>query len=136
MRVDEVVRLKLGQVNTGPADAFVQDFIDISEPHPFNSKSRLLGGTAIELSRFGNRVHISDIVGLQPGEGKASQSMRLLISLAQRHNVVLELIAKAYRDDRMSTEQLVQWYKRLGFQPMENLDEIDIDDGVEMRYYP
>lgn len=134
MIVNEVIRL--GQTNSGPADQFVQDFIDMSDEHPFNPRARIVGGAALELSRFGNRIHLSDITSLEPGKGHAGRAMSLIKKLADKHNVQVELIAKAYRDDRMDTEQLIQWYQRLGFQLMDNPDEIGLDDGIEMRYYP
>lgn len=134
MRVSEVI--KLGQPNTGPADAFIQDFLEISDEHPFNRGARIIGGSAIELSKFHGNIHLSDITSLDPGKGHSAAAMRLLIKLADKHNVVIELIAKAYRDDRMSTEQLVQWYQRLGFQLMQDPDDLDLDYGVEMRYIP
>lgn len=132
MRVDEVV--KLGKPKQGPADAFIQDFLDISEPHPFNPRVGIIGGAAIELSKFNGNIHLSDITSLDPGKGYSNAAMRLLTRLADKHNVVIELIAKAYRNDRMDTEQLVQWYQRLGFQPVD--DDLDLDYGVEMRYIP
>jgi hypothetical protein len=133
MRVDEVIRL--GQVNKGPAEAFLQDFYELSDEHPFNNKARVIAGTAIELGRYQNRIHISDITSLNPGKGYGGKAMQMLIKLAHKHNVGLELFAKAYRDDRMSTEELIKWYQRLGFQVVDDLDDLDLDDGVEMRYY-
>jgi hypothetical protein len=134
MRVDEVVRL--GKPNEGPADAFIQDFLDMSDEHPFNPRVGIIGGAAIELSKFHGNIHLSDITSLDPGKGHSSTAMRLLTKLADKHNVVIELIAKAYRDDRMSTEELVQWYQRLGFKLMQDPDDLDLDYGVEMRYIP
>ena len=133
MRVDEVIRL--GQVNTGPANEFLQDFENMSDEHPFNHKARVVGGAAIKLGRYQNRIHISDITSLEPGKGHGGTAMKMLIKLAHKHNVGLELFAKAYRDDRMSTEQLVKWYQKLGFHIVDDLDDLDLDDGVEMRYY-
>lgn len=136
MRVNEVARVRLGSVNKGPAEDFLEDFIDITEEHPFSRNARIMGGAAIELSRVGPRVHIHDITSLDPGKGHGGAAMRMLQKLAERNGVVLELHAKAYRDDRMDTEQLIKWYQKLGFQLMDKPEDIDLDDGAEMRYYP
>jgi len=134
MRVKEVARVKLGSVNKGPAEDFLEDFLDMSEEHPFNDRVRIIGGAAVEASRQGGNVRISDITSLDPRKGHASAAMRLLQKLAKEHGVTLKLTAKAYRDDMMSTEQLVNWYQKLGFEIESN--DNDIDNGVDMQYIP
>jgi len=134
-RLEEAV-VKLGRGNKGPADAFLKDFIEMTDDHPFDNRARILAGNVIHMSRRGSRVHLHDISSLDPGKGNASAAMRMLQRLAKEHNVIIELFAKAYRDDRMSTEKLVQWYQRLGFQTVDDTDKIDFDYGVEMCYYP
>ena len=140
MRVDEVTRVKLGQTDNSRALSFIDELEGMAEVHPFNPDQRIIGGAAIHISPTRrNRVHVHDVLSLEPNKGHATRMVRLLQKLAKKHNVAIELFAKAYSNSPnhiTDTERLVQWYEKLGFHKDEDMDEIDIDDGVEMSYYP
>lgn len=141
MRVDEVVRLKLGGGDNSRAKAFIQDLDDLSDPHPFHPRQRIIGGATVEVSPTSgrNQVHLHDVLSLEPNKGHATRTMGVLKKLADKHSVTIDLFAKAYSNSPShitDTEQLVQWYQRLGFEITDEPDEIDFDNGVEMRYIP
>lgn len=135
------LRIRLGSTDNSRAVAFLKNLEELSQPHPFNNKQRIIGGAAIEASaiRTGNRVHIHDVLTLDPDKGHATRALRLMQKLAAKHSVVLELFALAYTKDKRyqtDTRQLVKWYQKLGFEITDEPDEIDFDNGVEMSYYP
>jgi hypothetical protein len=141
MRVDEVLRLKLGGNDNSRAQAFMQDLEGLSDDHPFHPRQRIIGGATVEVSPLPgrNRVHLHDVLSLDPDKGHATRAIGLLQKLAAKHNVTIELFAKAYAKDKRyvtDTETLVKWYQKLGFTIMDEPDEIDIDNGVEMLYIP
>lgn len=139
MRVDEVI--KLGGGNNDKASAFMRDLDDLSDAHPFHPRQRIIGGATVEVSPTSgrNQVHIHDVLSLEPNKGHATRAMGILKKLADKHNVVLDLFAKAYSNSPShitDTEQLVRWYQKLGFEITDDYDPEILDDGVEMRYYP
>lgn len=134
MKIHEVVRIKLGKTDSSAADAFVDDFKKATDSHPLDHSARLLSNVSITIGVHRGRVHISDISSVVPGKGNATRALQYLVKLADKHKVSLELIAFAYRDDRMSTEDLIRLYQKVGFQLVD--DEIDVDAGAEMRYTP
>jgi hypothetical protein len=138
---DAPVRIRLGSSDNSRAQAFLKDFEELSQDHPFSHKQRIIGGAAIEASasRTRNSVHIHDVLTLDPDKGHATRALRLMQKLAAKHSVTLDLFAKAYTKDRKyqtDTKKLVQWYQKLGFEITDEPDEIDFDSGVEMRYIP
>lgn len=107
-----------------PAEAFIQDFWDNSHANWMNDRQRIVGGAGVMISRSvqdrANNVHISDIVSGETGKGYASEALKLLCALADKHGVTLDLTAKAYltgqqAKGRLTTKQLVDWYGRYGF---------------------
>lgn len=147
MKIYEVTRIKLGNGKTNKTNLFLSDLEKITTEHPFDSRSRILKSATIEVSAYDKDIHISDIRSLAPKSGAGTEAMKILINLADKHNVRLHLIAKAYSKDPKyvtDTSKLIEWYQRLGFVvDDEFLDDHAIEHGdyegydeVEMVYYP
>lgn len=124
-----------------PAETFLHRFYQLSDPHPFNHRARLVGGAVIELSRSVEDrdagIHISDIMTVQPGKGFANAAMANICELADATRVTLDLTAKAYltgdqAKGKMNTKQLVKWYNKFGFVYVSG----DPHDGVDMKRTP
>jgi len=59
----------------------------------------------------------------QRGQGHGSQAMQVLIKLADKHGVDLFLSPEALGQGKagaLKQKDLEKWYKRLGFEPVEN----------------
>jgi hypothetical protein len=108
--------------------AFMEEYFKGTHPHPFMSKDRLVGnGTneddwaIVELRPTGDRIHISAIQSLNPGQktGAASRALDKIISIADKHGVTIDLTPKAYgtAEGRLTNPQLKKWYARHGFVP-------------------
>lgn len=155
MKIYEVIsedetpqRIKLGGFNAKPknnTEQFLQDYYSNTEDHPFNSKVRVYNGAMLEISPWDNEIHIGDITSTAPRSGAGTAGMKFLTSLADKHNVKLDLTAKAYSNDPErigDTEQLARWYQRLGFQvdpdsmPDDDLDDFEGLDQIDMKYWP
>lgn len=113
----------------------MRDFEDMTEPHPFDNRKRILNDVMIELGPFGHNIHITDIVSMKPGQGHGSVALRKINDLADKHDLSIDLTAKAYSDDRMSTSQLRKWYKRHGFFDDEDTYGDDYE-GYDMKRVP
>ena len=137
MKINEVIRL--GKVDNSRALAYIDELYDVSQPHPFDNRKMILGGSIIHVSPTrNNEIHLHDIQTMEPRKGHATQAMKTLMAMADKHNVDIELIAKAYHHDSnyiTDTEDLVGWYERLGFQIENGSDDYGYGDGVEMKYY-
>lgn len=135
MKIDEITTIKLGQKpNSDKAKAFMRDFVEQSQEHPFNHRARIFHGTMIELSVDGAEIHLSDIQSMKPKSGAGTKAMKALLELADNHGVRINAFAKAYANDEQfvtDTDELVKWYERLGFTVVD-----EQDDGYEIKYYP
>lgn len=147
MKIFEVTRIKLGSNKNVRTDLFLSDLEKITTDHPYDNRSRILKNATIEVSAFNNDIHISDIRSLLPRTGAGTEAMNMLTDLADKHNVKLHLLAKAYsKDPKFVTDtiKLIKWYSSLGFVvDDEFLDDHAIEHGdyegydeVEMVYYP
>lgn len=119
-----------------PAHAFLADLRDATGENWFNGKERVLGQAATQVTLVSpSEVHINDIRSMSPGEGHASKLLKLVTTLADKHQITLDLTAKSYDDERMSTQKLISWYMRNGFE-RGDYDAYEEDDGVEMVRKP
>jgi len=113
-----MTRIKLGKKNKGGMDAFFDELFSNTKAHPFNHNSLILGNTSIQIYPVNGEAHLSDIMTLAPKTGAATEAMKYLLHLADKHQVVISGIAKAYaKDDKYvtDTKKLISWYKKLGF---------------------
>lgn len=135
--LDELVleaKISLGSTSSS-AKKFVDDFLEITDPHPWDRNSRLLEGTMVQLVPLGKSIHISDIQSTAPSSGAGTRAMKTLMRLADKHRVELVAFAQAYADDPRfitSTDRLVQWYLKLGFEIVGDRG----DDGYDITYRP
>lgn len=120
-----------------PIDAFLRSVDQMTQVHPFDHRARLFNGASVEVSRSildrYTGIHISDIRTLDAGKGYSSAALKMLCDLADEYRVTLDLTAKAYGDGpKLSTDQLVEWYGRFGFQTRRG----DKHDGYLMVRIP
>jgi len=122
------------------AKSSVDDFLDeawkLSKPHPFDRRIRLFGMIGVEMSKFDGMVHLSDIRNFgKPRQGGATSVLKKLTTLADKHKVKIDGVAKVYdqRDGHMSTtKELVKWYRKSGFKIFSGSEE----DGYRIEYSP
>jgi GNAT superfamily N-acetyltransferase len=83
---------------------------------------------AIDLIPSKDSILIASIVSLDgPGSGAGTDAMKWLVSLANKHNVTLELYPSRIGAEGPRKGELTSWYSRLGFKP---------DVGNKMVYKP
>lgn len=127
-----------GDQPMSPVDAFLKELGETTHEHPFNHRQRIVGqylGTvevSPSLNDRRNAIHIHDLTALEPGKGHGSATLKILCDLADKHDVTLEGTAKAYREDRLSTRQLLTWYVRHGFKMLGG----DEHDGYDIERRP
>lgn len=129
-----------GNASGEHVDNYMKEYHQSSQAHPFNAHARIVHNTITHLSKDGNEVHIHDIQTLESGKGHATKALKHLTNLADKHNVKLNLHAKAYSKDKThirSSKKLSDWYKKHGFDyDDEEYHPDDHHDGVDMKYYP
>jgi hypothetical protein len=155
MRLDEIsskrlesteyARIQLGRPRTDDTNKFMEDYIELTSPHPFSDKTRVFGNAMLEIYPYFGNIHLSDIRTMAPKSGAASNAVKMLTGLSNKHFVKIELIAKPYSTEKRhitDINSLVNFYKKLGFVVDEEYDHGDPYDGYEgyeevgMIYYP
>lgn len=107
-------------------DAFKIEFLESTEPwsdEPTISHQRLWGGTVhldVLINTFADydKVALNFIATYFPdrGKGYASDCLRWLVSLGDRHDVSISLWCEPIGSTGLSKVGLRRWYRRYGFQ--------------------
>ena len=141
MKITEAMSIRSNY--SGKLSGFMDELYDLTEEHPFNRATRLYGNTSIEVTPFGNEIHISDIRSMSPRSGAGTKTMKMLTDLADKHRVVLGMRVSAYSNDTKhitDLEKLVKWYMKMRFRITDELtddpDDLEGLDSVEMKYFP
>ena len=113
--------------------AYIDDFLEATQPHPFDRSSIYKGHTVVELRPFDGRIHLSWIQTLKPKSGAATETMKFLTELADKHGVAMSLSAvpKGKGETKIPKAKLVAFYKRFGFTG--HPDEMIREPSVRIR---
>jgi hypothetical protein len=135
---DSPVPIKLGQRRSPRSDKLT-DFMDAFEnatyQHPFSPGERLLGDASVNVSPFGDKIHLSSLQSLAPGSGAGTRALEELKRMADEYGVEIGGTAKAYARDQKyitSTKRLVEWYRKHGFEILSGNPQ----DGYDIVYRP
>lgn len=79
--------------NTQALKSYMSDFWEATQPHPFDKSSIYNGHTVVELRPFAGKIHVSWIQTLKPKSGAATETMKFLTGLADRHGLAMSLSA-------------------------------------------
>lgn len=119
--LSEVIQISL---KSNPLlDAFMKEFNDETHPHPWSPRISIWKDKImLEVSKWQGNIHISSIMSLEKkNSGNASECMKWLTDLADKHQVKLDLTvepiknAGAKEGKDLTKTQLKAWYKRHGF---------------------
>jgi len=124
--------IKLGKKGASAARKAVDELSEIFYENPLNPREIVTNGAGATVYPMGDTLHLSDIRTFDPGKGNASQALRSILEVADKNNVPVTLTAKNYRGNGLTTSQLVDWYKRNGFEVVDDFGE----DGVDMIRQP
>jgi hypothetical protein len=131
-------KVKLGRKKTAPnTKGFMDEFYENTQDHPFDNRTRILGKATVELQPHSEGVHLSDIRSLEPRSGAGTEALKYLTSLADKHSVPIDGIAKAYHPDKKyigSNKRLARWYGDNGFKVDHDYD--DDGEGYDVNYEP
>lgn len=115
-------------------DGFLSDLNNITTPHPFDHRSVLYGAVSMDVSKFGDDIHLGDITTYaEQKQGHATKALQMLKTLADKHHVTIQGTAKAYSKNPahiQDTKRLLQWYQKNGFEVLGGYPE----DGYEIQY--
>ncbi|MFN9114349.1 MAG: hypothetical protein ACK5XN_30165 [Bacteroidota bacterium] len=106
-------------------EAFMEEFLAETQPHPFSPRIRLHGPGVVllEVCKFAGTVRLGSIQSnMEPGMGHASRTLDWLLRLADKHRVEISGFVEPFgtRDGRLKVRALLAWYKRHGFQTLPN----------------
>lgn len=112
---------------------YIDDFLEATQPHPFDRSSIYKGHTIVELRPFDGRIHLSWIQTLKPKSGAATETMKFLTEIADKHGVAMSLSAvpKGKGETKIPKAKLVAFYKRFGFTG--HPDEMIREPSVRIR---
>ena len=122
-------------IKSSKTTAFMQDFTNFTQAHPWDNLSRILGSTMVQVYPVNGEIHLSDIQTLNPKSGAGTTAIQHLLKLADKHGVVITGTAKAYapKGAMISTStRLRKWYEKLGFKVIGG----NKDEGFEIKYTP
>ena len=111
---EAATRIKIGK----KSPAALQTLSDIDKKYtraPLNNDQFVGDGAAVEVSAIKDRLHLSAIVSLEKGTGKASKLLTEIIQIADKNNTPIELAPVPFGSKDLNTEQLTNWYARYGF---------------------
>jgi hypothetical protein len=144
--LSETLRIKLaGGNNDVKLEAFLRDYENGTEPHPFDRNMRMWNDSVgLEVSKFDRMIHISSIISfVKKNSGDASKALKWVCGLADKHGVKLSLIVHPIKNAGakdgvdMTEAQLMAWYKREGFEVETGYSDHDEDvDSDEMIRFP
>jgi len=108
-------------------DAFFEEWFENTFNNPFSPRDRIVMNKALQsrddfamldVSPIGkNLIHLSSILSSESGRGNGAAGLKMLIDLADKHGLSIDLTAKAFgREQTLSTKQLKKWYGRHGFE--------------------
>jgi GNAT superfamily N-acetyltransferase len=102
---------------------FMGDFLAGTASNPLGGRGRVWENKVpIEVRPFDRRIHISDILSLERGKGHASEALKWLCSLADKHSVGMSLNVDSYGTrPGLNNQQLDAWYRRAGFKPLRGM---------------
>jgi predicted GNAT family N-acyltransferase len=124
--------IKLGNTGGSNARNAVDELKEIFAENPLNSRELISNTAGATVYSMGDTLHLSDIRTFDPGKGGASKMLRSILEVADKNNVPVTLTADNYSGDGLTTAQLVDWYKRNGFEVENDFG----DDGVDMIRQP
>lgn len=93
--------------------------------NPLRREETLINNNVmIEVANWDKRLWISGLHSLEKGLGNATRVMNMVCKIADKYNVTLALDPNPYGKDpnKLNYNQLVQFYKKFGFQFEEGED--------------
>lgn len=129
--------IKLGSKKrvSDKTDQFIDIIYNATHRNPLNDREFILGDAAFTMQSGSQEdsIHINDIRTFDPGKGHASNILKLLTSTADKLGITLDLTASQYGETGLSVQDLINWYKRYGFEVQQNFFQ---DDSAEMIRKP
>lgn len=138
MMISDLLEMRIKLSSSNRPDDFLNELMQHEDiqTHPWNRNVLLYGPVGIEVSWFGNEIHLGDITTYSDhGQGWATRALGLLKSLADKYQVSISGTAKAYSSQPehiRDTKRLLQWYQKQGFENLGGYPE----DGYEIKYIP
>lgn len=102
-------------------NAALADVIKLGVINPINRREVIINDSVVvEISNFDGHLWMNSIHSMDKHLGKASEVMKQICDIADNHNVGMALEAKAFgtSKDKLTTSQLVNWYRKFGFKPI------------------
>ena len=91
-----------------------------------------------DLREFDGNLELSSIYSIEPNKGTATAFMRHLSEVADKNNYTITLTAKPFsdRENKMTFNQLVGFYRKHGFKPSRDFVFDTEEDGLVMVREP
>jgi hypothetical protein len=100
-------------------DRAIGAIIRLGVRNPLNPRETLVNNNVmIEVGNFDKRLWISTLQSLEKGMGNATKVMQIICKIADKYGVTVALDPLPYGKDpnKLNYDQLVQFYKKFGFQ--------------------
>ena len=121
MKLFEIAKPKLEKIPER-VNALIAELRSKTEPHPFDRGIRLYKNVGLDVENYWDtEAHLKSIMSFEEkGAGQASEALKFLLALADKHKVpvtldVVPIKNAGAKGKSLSKADLAAWYKRHGF---------------------
>lgn len=96
---------------------FMRDFESMTT-HDADDGGRVLNDVIVYISKSKyseNSIYIEDMKTANKSEGRGGKALDAILSLADKHKINVEILAKSFGEGGPDTSKLISWYERHGF---------------------
>lgn len=116
-------------------DAFMEEFWTGTSQYPWSARTQLYGPghVMLEVNKFAGTIRLNSIQSTyEPGKGHATEAVKWLKGLADKHGVTITGTVKAFgpKENRPTTKRLLDWYVKLGFRKVRG----SATEGYDIEY--
>src|SRR6185369_4829545 len=92
----------------------ISDIRSQGYPNPFDTREIVIQNkVGIDISFFDGALWVSSITSYEKGGGRLG--MQVILNAADKHGVIVRLSPEPFGKKTLNRSQLINWYKRLGF---------------------
>ena len=134
-KANEIIIREYTPSDPADIDKAVREIEKLGVRNPINPKEIVIDDTVfIEISNWDKRLWFSSLHSLERGKGNASKVMQKIVDIADKYKVTIALdpVPFGTGDGRLKLPQLVNFYKKFGFEFEDGEDFGDMERIAEI----
>jgi hypothetical protein len=134
-KANEIIIREYTPSDPANIDKAVREIEKLGVRNPINPKEIIIDDTVfIEISNWDKRLWFSSLYSLERGKGNASKVMQKIVDIADKYKVTIALdpVPFGTGEGRLNLSQLVNFYKKFGFEFEDGEDFGDMERIAEI----